>query len=246
VNCAEVREQLPDHLLGTLTDVEGAPVRRHLRGCAACRAELSALEDGLSLFSQAAHHSVPPPELETRVITAIEEEWRDAETEQDLVSAGPAERRRRVPGAWLVAAAAVFALVVSLGWGAGLARRADRAAADAASYSRLLATLGGREFRVGGLHGTPGYDVSGSLIVYDSVLGRSWAAVFVRAPGSSGPMTATLTGSGGQELSFDPIRITDGEGNGWLVTRADVRAFDRLTVRDASGVAVASAQIASV
>jgi hypothetical protein len=245
VNCAEVREQLPDLLLETLTDVEGARVRRHLRGCAACRGELAALEDGLSLFSQATHHSVPPPELETRVLTAIEEEWRETETDEEFVSAGPADHRRRVPGAWLVAAAAVLVLVASVGWGVGQARRADRAVAGAASYSRLLATLGGREFRVGQLQGTPGHDVGGSLIVYDSVWGRSWAAVFVRAPGSSGPMMATLTGSGGEELSFDPIRIADGEGDGWLVTRADVRAFDRLTVRDASGVVIASAQIAS-
>jgi hypothetical protein len=41
------------------------------------------------------------------------------------------------------------------------------------------------------------------------------------------------------------IEIVDGEGDGWLVTPVDIRAFDRLTVRDASGAVVASAQIAS-
>jgi len=35
MSCEEVREQLPDYSLGTLSDVESAALRRHLRGCAA-------------------------------------------------------------------------------------------------------------------------------------------------------------------------------------------------------------------
>ena len=144
-----------------------------------------------------------------------------------------------------MAAAAVVALVVSLGWGVGQAHRADRAVAGAASYARLLDTLGGTEFRVGELRGAAGHDVRGSVLLYDSVWDRSWGVVFVEAQGSSGTLTATLTGADGQELAFASIQIEDGEGTGWLVTRADVRAFDRLTVRDASGSVVASAQIAA-
>jgi hypothetical protein len=135
--------------------------------------------------------------------------------------------------------------VVSLGWGLGQARRADRAVAGASSYSRLLAILGGREFRVGELRGTPGQDVSGSVVLYDSVWDRSWAAVFIQAPDTTGTLAPTLSGADGQELSFRVIEIVDGEGDGWLVTPVDIRAFDRLTVRDASGAVVASAQIAS-
>jgi predicted anti-sigma-YlaC factor YlaD len=244
VNCDEVREQLSDHLLATLPETKDARVRRHLRGCGACRTELGALEEGLSLFSQAAHHSVPPPELETRVLAAIEEEWRETAPDARVAHDRPVGIRRRF-GAWAVAAAMVLAVAVSLGWGVGQAHRADRAEVGAASYSRLLDTLGGREFRVGELQGTTGHDVSGSIILYDSVWDRSWAAVFIRAPGSSGTLAATLTGPDGRELSFDPIRTVDGEGDGWLVTSEDVRRFDRLTVRDASGAVVASAQIAS-
>ena len=244
MNCDEIREQLSDHLLATLPETQDARVRRHLRGCSACRTELGALEDGLSLFSQAAHHSVPPPELQTRVLAAIEEEWREAAPDARPSTGRPVGIRQRFTGAWAVAAL-VLAVAVSLGWGVGQAHRADRAEIGASSYSRLLATLGGREFRVGELRGTTGHDVSGSVILYDSEWDRSWAAVFLRAPGSSGTLTATLTGPDGRELSFDPIRTVDGEGDGWLVTRADVRRFDRLTVRDASGVVVASAKIAA-
>ena len=244
MNCDEVREQLSDHLLATMPEAQDARVRRHLRGCAACRTERGALEEGLSLFSQAAHHSVPPPELETRVLAAIEEEWREAVPDTRAVPDRPVGIHRCFSGAWAVAAALVLAVVVLLGWGVGQAHRADRAEVGASSYSRLLATLGGREFRVGELRGTTGHDVSGSVILYDSEWDRSWAAIFIRFPGSSGTLTATLTGLGGQELSFDSIRTVDDEGDGWLVTRADVRGFDRLTVRDASGAVVASAQIA--
>ena len=245
MNCDEVREQLSDHLLATLPETKDARVRRHLRGCGACRTEMGALEEGLSLFSQAAHHSVPPPELQTRVLAAIEEEWREAAPDARVAPDRPVGIRQRFTGAWAVAAALVLTVVVSLGWGVGQAHRADRAEVGASSYSRLLDTLGGREFRVGELQGTAGHDVSGSVILYDSEWDRSWAAVFIRFPGSSGTLTATLTGPDGRELSFDPIRTVDGEGDGWLVTRADVRGFDRLTVRDASGAVVASAQIAS-
>jgi hypothetical protein len=245
MSCTDVRDRLPDHLLETLAEPEDQAVRRHLRGCAACRADLTALEDGLETFSRAAHHSVPPPELETRVLTAIEEEWTDTTTADVVALDRAARRRRRTPGVWLVAAAAVLALVVSVGWGIGQMRRADRAVAGAASYSRLLGVLGGTEFRVGALQGTDGHDMSGSVLLYDSVWGRSWGAVFVAAPGSSDTLTATLSGPDGGQLAFPAIRIEQGEGDGWLVTRADIRAYDRLTVRDAAGTVVATAQISA-
>jgi len=241
VNCAEVRDQLSDHLLATLPETEDARVRRHLRGCAACRGELDALEEGLALFSEAAHRSTPPPELEGRVLGALDEEWREASDDVGPVAAVTEGRPRRP--AWLVAEAAVVALVASIGWGVGQAHRADRAVAGAASYARLLSTLGGREFRVGALHGTRGHDVGGSVLLYDSVWGRSWAAVFIQAPDSSGTVIATLSGRSGEELTFPSVWLEDGEGDAWLVTREDVTAFDRLTIRDASGSAVASAQI---
>ena len=240
MNCAEVREQLPDHLLATLPETDDARVRRHLRGCAACRADLVGLEEGLSSFSQAAHHSDPPPELEAKVFATLEDEWQETADGGTIVEVG---RRRRSWGGWLVAAAAVLVLVVSLGWGLAQARRADRAVAGASSYSRLLSTLGGREFRVGELRGSSGHDVSGSVLLYEAVWDRSWGVLFLRAPDLSGELVATLSGADGRELSFPAITIEDGEGDAWLVTPDDVRAFDRLTVRDHSGAVVASAQI---
>ena len=46
MTCDEVRELLPEHLLGTLEGPEDLEVRRHLRGCAGCRTDMTALSRG--------------------------------------------------------------------------------------------------------------------------------------------------------------------------------------------------------
>ncbi|MGZ4132829.1 MAG: zf-HC2 domain-containing protein, partial [Actinomycetota bacterium] len=63
MTCDEVRELLPEHLLGTLEGPEDLEVRRHLRACAGCRRELGALADGIDSFARAAHDRQPPDEL---------------------------------------------------------------------------------------------------------------------------------------------------------------------------------------
>lgn len=234
MTCAEVRELLPDHVLQIGTDLQAAEVRRHLRGCAACRADLAALQEGLEIFSAAVPRTDPPDDLRDRVMTTLDEEWRET----------PApSRRSRFTASWLVAAAASLLLVTSVVWGVGHARRADRAEIGAASYSRLLSTLGGTEFRVGALHGVEGEDAKGSVLLYDSVWGRSWAAVFVKTSRPADELSATLTGPDGYSLPFERLWGEGGEADGWLVTEDDLRSVDRLTLRDADGTTIATAQI---
>src|SRR5947207_1804402 len=55
MSCDEVRELLPEHLLGVLEPDPERAVSRHLRGCGACRAELASLGQGLATFARAAH-----------------------------------------------------------------------------------------------------------------------------------------------------------------------------------------------
>jgi len=43
MNCDQVREKLIDLVYGELAGPEAAAVEEHLRGCAACRAELARL-----------------------------------------------------------------------------------------------------------------------------------------------------------------------------------------------------------
>lgn len=236
MTCDQVRERLSDHLLGTLAGEESAAVASHLRGCAACRAEVTALGDGLAAFASAAHDRQPPDELAVRVGEVLDAEWR---------SVPPAQARRRRPSvSWMAAAAAVIALVASVGWGLSERHHALTASAQGASYSRLLQTLGGKEFRAGTLTPAAGLTLDGSVVVYDSNEDQSWAAVFVRAPGSTGHATATLDAPDGRTIEIWPIRIQpDGNGSSWIVTSADLTTFDHLTIRDADGTVMATAQI---
>ena len=60
MTCDQVREQLAEHLLGVLDPESDREIKRHLRGCAGCRAELASLGEGLATFARAAHQTEPP------------------------------------------------------------------------------------------------------------------------------------------------------------------------------------------
>lgn len=233
MTCAEVRERLTDHLLAQLPEAEELRVRRHLRGCGPCRAELRALEEGLAMVAAALPPAEPPHDLRERVLGALEEEWRET----------PASRPRRPLGAWVTAAAAGLALVVAVTWGAGQARRAERATAEAASYERVLAVLGGTGFRVGEIRPVGASGIRGSVLVYRSAWGRSWAAIFLRVPEGADGLRAGLTGSGGLTLPFGDLWFEGGEGWGWLTTEAEVEGIDRVWVRAADGTLLAAGEI---
>lgn len=233
MTCAEVRERLSDHVLGSLPSSEERRVRRHLRGCGTCRAELRALEDGLAVAAATVAPVEPPPALREQVLGALEEEWLEA----------PAASRPG--GAWLVAVAAAVVVLLALVWGVGQARRAERAAAEAASYERVLATLGGTGFRVGEVHPVGASGVRGSVLVYRSAWGRSWAAVFLRIPEELGhdEIRASLTGPGGLSVAFEALWDEDGEAWGWLTTDLEVEGIDRVWIRAGDGTLLAAGGI---
>lgn len=233
MTCEEARERLSEHVLGSLPEPEERRVRRHLRGCGPCRAELRALEEGLAVAAATVPPVEPPPALRERVLGALEEEWLEP----------PSVPRPRA--ARLVAAAAAVAVLVAVGWGVGQARRAERAAAEAASYERVLATLGGTGFRVGEVRPVGASGVRGSVLVYRSAWGRSWAAVFLRVPEGVGrdELRASLTGPGGLSLAFEALWDEDGEAWGWLTTDLEVDGIDHVWVRAADGTLLAEGDI---
>lgn len=237
MTCEGTRERLSDHLLGTLSEEDADAVAAHLRGCAACRAEVAALADGLAAFASAAHDREPPEVLAARVQEVLSAEWSSVHPTQ-----GP--RRGWITVPRMAAAAAIVALVVSVGWGLSQRHAAISASAQGSSYTNLLHVLGGKEFRAGQLTPATGLTLDGSVVVYDSHEDQSWAAVFVRAPGSRGQATATLEAPDGRTIRIYPIRFqAGGDGSSWIVTSADLTAFDHLTIRDAGGVVIATATI---
>lgn len=238
MTCDEVRELLPEHLLGTLDGPEDLDVRRHLRGCAGCRNEMTGLSDGVEWFARAAHDRPPPQGLHERVMTTLEQEWADTRTQQPDT--------RRSP--WFARAAALVAIVAALGWGLSQSQRANVSAEDAASYRTVLATLGGKEFRVGTLDPKIAHPFEGSVVLYDSHQGQSWGIVLVRAPGVSGTATVTLsTGDGPDDMTIDAGTLEfqpDGDAATWLVTSSDLTPYDHLTITADDGTVLATAEIA--
>jgi hypothetical protein len=196
---------------------------------------MTGLADGVASFARAAHDRTPPPDLHDRVMTTLLQEWQAAD--------GRAihERNR----SWIGKVAAVVAIVAALGWGASQTRRASVAAADAESYSRLLTTLGGKEFRIGELRSRSGQPVfEGSVVLYDSHQGQSWGIVLVRAPGVTGEAAVTLTAGDGRTIDVGRLKFqTDGDAATWLVTSSDLTPFTRLTITADDGTTLAAADI---
>jgi predicted anti-sigma-YlaC factor YlaD len=234
MTCDEVRELLPDHLLGTVAGSADLEVRRHLRGCSACRHELAVLGEGLSQFARAAHDVDPPDELRGRVQSVLQQEWIDR---------APRPARRR----WIAAApvaAAIAIVVASLGWGISSNHRADLAAADAGSYRRLLGSLGGDEFRIGALQRAGAQPVDGTVLLYDSHDDQSWGVVLVRAPGLSGTATVALESDDGRTIPLRDLEFApDGDAADWIVTGSSLVGFDRLTIRLPDGSVLARARV---
>jgi hypothetical protein len=141
----------------------------------------------------------------------------------------------------------VVALIAgSLAYGAAQAHTASVATADATSYTRLLDVLGGKDFSVGQLHPTGGSSFEGQVLVYEGDTSKgwgSWAIVFVKAPGYVGDATATLIGADGGALALPPLRVSDGEAHGWIVTGDDLSGYDRLTITTPDGNVVATGAI---
>jgi anti-sigma factor RsiW len=250
VRCEDVRQLLPEHLLGSLDEPGQLEVRTHLRGCASCREERAALEEGLDAFSRAAHDLEAPSALRERVLATMTEEWRDSElaTPGRRRSRRPADRPRR--SSMLAVAAAILALVAAgaIVWGTGHAHRSDLVAEDARSYRELLATLGGQDFRVGKLSPAAGADVGGRVVVYDgdpAAGWSSWAVVIVRVPGRADEAAATLVAPDGKKILLPPLRFeAGGEASTWLVTQGDLKPYNRIAITSSEGAVLASATLA--
>jgi anti-sigma factor RsiW len=237
VTCDEVRDQLAEHLLGTLEPEVDLEIRRHLRGCVGCRRDMAALAEGVSTFARAAHDVAPPPELRDRVLSVLDEEWIDrAETE----TASSARSRRRL--LWLAPAAA---LVAALVWGGVATGRASQWEEEAGRYHALLGALGGEDVRVGTLAPAGSRTITGSVVVYDSNVGQSWVLVLVRAPGMHGAADVNLSSSDRHTIRMHPLRFAaGGEASSWLVTSADLTSFDHLEIWDQGGP-LASSEIST-
>jgi anti-sigma factor RsiW len=231
--CEDVRPHLPDFVLGAAADPDELDVRRHLRGCGACRRELEALDDGLRVFGSTLERSAPSG-LQDRVITVLSEEWAGEKTTRGRVTA---------PRAWRIAVAASISLaVLAATFGVIQLGRAREEARDAASFRTVLATLGGTGFKVGTLRPASQTPVAGSVVAYESSHDQSFVVVFVRTPHLIGRGSLLVSRSDGTTWNPGPIEFEgDGDAAVWWVTDRSIQSMSGLTVRSPDGSTLATA-----
>jgi hypothetical protein len=232
--CDDVRTLLPDFVLGSTERRDELDLRRHLRGCGACRHELDALREGLGVFASTLERTAPP-ELRDRVMNVLSEEWTEAI--ESPRSRAPA------PRGWRIAFAASIALALVAG-GFGLIQlgRARDATKDAASFRTVLATLGGTGFKVGTLEPATETPVEGSVVAYESSKDQSFVVVFVRTPELTGEGSLLVSRSDGTTRDPGPIEF-DGDGDAavWWVTDRSIASMTGLTVTGPDGSLLATA-----
>jgi putative zinc finger protein len=233
VTCDDVRTLLPEHAVGSLDVEQDAEVRRHLRGCAACRGEASALEEGVGVFAATLVRPAPT-ELHDRVRTVLAEEWAEGRP-------APGAGRRRAP---LLAAAAVAAVLAATAVAVVQTGRAEDLATDAAGYRTVLATLGGTGFRVGSLEPAGSTPVEGSVVAYESSHDQSFVVVFVRTPEIAGEGRLVASRSDGTSWNAGPIEFDgDGDADTWWVTDRTITTMTGLRVLAPDGSLLATASL---
>jgi len=236
MTCDDVHAQLPDFVLGSLEEEEERELRRHLRGCAACRRELDALREGLGVFASTLQRPAPP-ELHDRVMDVLSEEWREG--------GAPAPSRGHAPRGLRIALAASLALAILTGvFGLMQLGRARDATRDATSFRSVLATLGGTGFKVGSLEASSDRPVEGSVVAYESSKDQSFVVVFVRTPELAGDGSLLVSKADGTTWNPGPIEF-DGDGDAavWWVTDRSIATMTGLTVTAPDGSPLASAAL---
>lgn len=234
--CDDVRARLPDFVLGSPGERDDLDVRRHLRGCAACRRELDALGEGSGVFASTLERPAPP-ELHTRVMAVLAEEWTEGN------AAAPAPPGRSVHRGWRIAFAASLALAVAAAaFGLLQLGRARDAAEDASSFRTVLATLGGTGFKVGTLEPAADTPVEGSVVAYESSNDQSFVVVFVRTPALVGEGSLRVSRADGTTWNPGPIEFDgDGDAATWWVTDRSIASMTGLTVTSPDGALLATA-----
>jgi hypothetical protein len=245
MNCLAVRERLPEHALGSLSEGESISLDEHLAWCAACRKEASELQRAAATLAYSVAPVEPPADLEDRVVQTV----RTAAARRRRTS----PRRRRGVAAGLLAA--VIALS-GLAWGAVMAGRADRVqeqirearqrqAIVQRNFAEFLKSLEGTDpqniVEIADMKSPVSKDASGQGLVLLSPTADD--LVFVVVSGltdlKSGqlPLEVRLISDRSGELVVGTIQRLDTGGGGgvYRVFVEDLHAFDGIELRGVHG-----------
>jgi predicted anti-sigma-YlaC factor YlaD len=254
VNCAAVRELMPEFALGVSPARSTSDVELHVETCAACRKEAVDLQRAVAAFGYAVGPADPPaPELEDRVVSAVRH------------VAVPRSRRYAVRrgGVTLLAAAIVVAAV---GVGSVLANRA----ANRAEHSRLqvertqlettrmlekfgevvsTARFADPDTKVylGALSATRGSGTGAALTILSQSARDQVILVLNDLPADATPLTVRLEDTKGGVIEIGSIRRLDTSGGATLakVVRGGLDGFLEVIVRSADGGVVLRGTLAA-
>jgi hypothetical protein len=245
MDCPVVREQLAEHVLGTLEDDRRRFVDRHLEWCAGCRKEMAELAEGAAVVVSALSPAEPPGGLEDRVAEAIKE------------AAGRRERRRRPKVGLAAAAVAALVAVGAFGWAMAMSGRlsdAQRAAVSAEDRAKqfeivlreILIEADDGRILSSDLIGVGAAAGGGRGILFDSPGGLDWALVIAGGlPVERGPYVAYVTTGGERHRLGRLSPSSPGEMAVYRIFSHDVSGAHWISVRDRSGNTVLRGSVAA-
>jgi hypothetical protein len=232
MDCAEVRDLLPEYVLGTLDATSRTRVGRHLAWCAGCRKEAGELAEGAAALPLALPSREPPPGLEDLVVGAVRK------------GASRPPRRRAVVLAAAVAAAVASA---SIGWGLAVAGReepVDRASSAAEArtmlerFEELLVGVGGAgDLESARLRSPRGGPEGGGATRYESLQqeGDSLIVLVGGLDPRRGPYTVILRSGGASLVAGTLEEQSRGQMGLARSFPRDVAGFDGVVVEDRAG-----------
>jgi anti-sigma factor RsiW len=229
-DCAVLREDLAEHVLGVLPPERHRLVSSHVAGCAGCRKEAGELAEGAAVLALSAPAD-PPLALEDRVVAAL--------------TRGAARERRRGPRvAVLIAAAVAVASAGVVGALAGRVQRLESAAATAREraeaaanrFAEVLEDVGGATPVLSEPLRPIAGAAGGRAILYDAEQGRDFALVVVGGLPSSGePYLAFLMSPSGRRLELGRLRPSSSGEHSRYRFFGDLSGARDVVVVDASG-----------
>jgi hypothetical protein len=250
MNCATVRDVLPEFALGVTPDHEQADVELHIETCAACRKEAIDLQRAVAAFGFAVAPTDPPAEgLENAVVANLHR----------LAAPRTHGRNLRRAGVTLLAAAT---LVGGLGVGAVLAGRAEQSRLQSERaqletqqmldrFGDVLsaAPLGDPDTNVflGALTATRGQG-SGAALTIVSPNARDQVIVIVDGlPADAAPLAVRLEDTKGRSIDVGTIRRLDTSGAATLVdvVPGGLGGFVEVQARSADGQVVLRGTLAA-
>ena len=231
-----VRDQIPDYVVGSLPAVERGRIERHLRTCAVCRAERSAVEDGMAAMGLALRPVEPPPKLVDRVVSRVAA----VRVERPLAYRRVKALAASTLAAAVLAAGAVTWAVAERGHVGDAERTAKQQIETVQRLRKLFEELGTRPAQGRLIPAKKDGKGFGSVLVYNATRGNDLILVRAVLPSDSdAPYTLKAADRSGHVLSKGTmIKTNDGD---WLFYESSSKDLSRtftVSVADQAGETV--------